>query len=396
MEQAMSNNIICVADDVGVRVWLERVLESEWNLEMVSSSDLSRVSRLVQATGAAVVVVAVDEHDSNRALKVFSAIQKACPEVHLIGVSQRVSQDLLLSIMRAGARDCLITGIDSDSARERVRKIADAAMPVHAGGHRASKGNITLLTSASPIVDTRFFAQNFVCEMSRSDTEKSILALDTNSETNKTFYYDNLNRLTLNDLVSRGDSVDRSFIETALEEFSSGLRLLSGQISSESLEGDFGADIYITMSQLAGLFDHLVIRVEPASVEGWLRAMGSDISNVILLTHPAVDQVQASDAMLKLSKEWVGETCRFFVVVDGFEKKSNLSLADIEKTLGQACQLTLPLEWRCRLDAINAGIPMSLVPAKNRYERKLRNFVKDDFLAKRKGSARFLFKRAGS
>lgn len=42
----MSETLICIAEDVGIRVWLERILDDEWLLEFVSASDLSRVSRL--------------------------------------------------------------------------------------------------------------------------------------------------------------------------------------------------------------------------------------------------------------------------------------------------------------------------------------------------------------
>lgn len=393
----MSETIICVADDVGIRVWLERVLESEWNLETVSTSDLSRVSRLVQAAGATVVIVAIDENDTSRALKVLTAVQKACPDAHLMGVAQRISQDLLLNIMRAGARDCLITGVDADTAPDRVARLASVSASTSTPGKRsANKGCITILSSASPIVDTRFFGQNFVHELSESENNKSILALDSSSDPNRTFYFDNLNRLTLNDLVSRGDSLDRSFVETALEEFSPGLRLLSGQLEAKGLEGDSGADLYITITQLAGLFDHLFIRVEHGHLEGWLKALGADVSNLLLMLHPVVDQVQASDEILKMTAEWVSDQCRLITIIDGYEKRSNLPLSEIEKTLGRPCDLLLPLEWRCRLDAINAGIPISLVPAKNRYEKKMRGFVAQQFIEQPKKLNSLLFKRAST
>src|SRR5690554_1387224 len=263
----MSESIICVADDVGARVWLERVLESEWNLECLSANGLARVSRLVQATGAPVVLVAIDENDASRALKVFAAIQKACPNSQLIGVAHRLSQDLLLSIMRAGARDCLVTGVDADTARDRIRRIADSASQAPTSAPSASRGDITLVVSASSLVDTRFFCQNFVAELNEYQAGKTILAVDSNSEANRTFYFDNLSRLTLDELISRGDSIDRSLVETALEEYQDGLRLLSGDISSELLKGDAAADLYITISQLATLFDHMVIRVDPRSEE---------------------------------------------------------------------------------------------------------------------------------
>ncbi|MBE0487151.1 MAG: response regulator receiver-like protein, partial [Marinobacter sp.] len=184
----MSETIICVADDVGARVWLERALGAEWQLECVSSIDLSRVSRLVQATGTPVVIVAIDDKDANHALKVFAAIQKACAGAQLVGVAHRLSQDLLLSIMRAGARDCLITGVDSDTALERIRRVAEAAA-ITTSSAKQNRGDITLITSASPVVDTRFFSQNFVVDLNEYEANKSLLALDSSSEPNRTFYF---------------------------------------------------------------------------------------------------------------------------------------------------------------------------------------------------------------
>jgi len=389
----MSESIICVADDVGARVWLERVLESEWNLEFLSSTDLSRVSRLVQATGAPVVLVAIDENDANRALKVFAAIQKACPNSQLIGVAHRLSQDLLLSIMRAGARDCLVTGVDADTARDRIRRIADSASQAPTSAPSASRGDITLVVSASSLVDTRFFCQNFVAELNEYQAGKTILAVDSNSEANRTFYFDNLSRLTLDELISRGDSIDRSLVETALEEYREGLRLLSGEISSELLKGDASADLYITISQLATLFDHMVIRVDAAHTGEWLRAIGANVSRIITVTHPVVDQVQATETLLHEMNEWLAPECPRYIAVDGYEKRASLSLSDIEKTLDHKCDLALPLEWRYRLDAMNAGLPISNLLHKSTYHRNMGGFIRKCCAA---GETRrkFTFKRA--
>jgi len=373
----MSETLICVADDVGIRVWLERVLESEWSLECVTSSDLSRVSRLVQVTGAPVVIVAVEEHDPARALKTFAAVQKACPGSQLVGVSQRISQDLLLNIMQAGARDCLITGVDSDSARERVRRVAEVTGQQNSGrSSRINTQNITLIVSPSPVVDTRFFAQNLAAEINHRLSDQSVLAIDTLADDNRTFYFDSLNRLSLNELIERGDSIDRSFIETALDEYAPGLRLLSGNLTADALSGDSAADLFITTTQLADLFANIVIRVDYSQTELWLNAIGADVSRLILVTHPVVDQIQNAQSQVKKMQEWMGSDCEYHLVVDGYEKRSSLSLGEVEKTVGLDCHLALPIEWRYRLDSINAGIPMSLLPSRSAYQRKLDQFVR--------------------
>jgi len=382
----MSETLICVADDVGIRVWLERVLESEWSLECVTSSDLSRVSRLAQVTGAPVVIVAVEEHDPERALKTFTAVQKACPGAQLMGVSQRISQDLLLNIMQAGARDCLITGVDSDSARERVRRVAESTGTQNSGrSARINMQNITVIVSSSPVVDTRFFAQNLASEINHKFSDQSVLAIDTLADDNRTFYFDSLNRLTLNELIERGDSVDRSFVETALDEYAPGLRLLSGNLASDALSGDSAADLFITTTQLADLFANIIIRVDYSQTELWLNAIGADVSKLILVTHPVVDQIQNAQSQVKKMQEWMGSDCQYHLVVDGYEKRSSLSLSEVEKTVGLDCHLALPIEWRYRLDSINAGIPVSLLPSRSAYQRKLDQFVRKHYLAVSEG-----------
>lgn len=393
----MSETLICVADDVGIRVWLERVLESEWSLECVTSSDLSRVSRLVQVTGAPVVIVAVEEHDPARALKTFAAVQKACPGAQLVGVAQRISQDLLLNIMQAGARDCLITGVDSDTARERVRRVSESSGgQTSARSGRINLQNITVIVSSSPVVDTRFFAQNLASEINHQFRDQSVLAIDTLADENRTFYFDSLNRLTLNELMERGDSIDRSFIETALDEYAPGLRLLSGNLSDEALSGDSAADLFITTTQLAELFASLIIRVDYSQTELWLKAIGADVSRLILVTQPVVDQIQNSQALVKKMQEWMGNDCQYHLVVDGYEKRSSLSLSEVEKTVGLDSDLSLPIEWRHRLDSINAGIPVSLLPSRSAYQRKLDQFVRKHYLAVSEGRRIPLLTRTAS
>ena len=374
----MSETLICVADDVGLRVWLERVLDMEWELECVTSSDLSRVTRLTQATGARVVIIAVDENDATRSLKTFAAVQKACPRVRLVGLSQRISQDLLLDIMRTGARDCLITSQDSDSAVERIRKVwlsAEAESEPYTA--YSTQRNITAVLGAAHTVDTRFFSQNFATEVCNQADDANVLAIDTHATDNQTFYYDSLNRLTLKDLINRGDGFDRAFVETALEEYAPGLRLLSGQVTETELDGDAGADLFITITQLASLFDQVIIRIDQSATEEWLKAIGSDLGSIIIVTHQTVDQIQRTQALTKLIKTHVQGNCRVNVGIDGFEKRANLSIPDAEKTAGCDFLFALPLEWRYRLDSINAGVSMSALPYRTAYQKRLSQFVRE-------------------
>ncbi|MEQ9547819.1 MAG: response regulator receiver-like protein [Marinobacter sp.] len=386
----MNESLVCVADDIGVRVWLERSLDSDWTIESVTSSDLSRVSRLVKAMGAPVVVVAVEEDSPERAIKTFTAIRKVCDSAELIAIAKRISQDALLQIMRAGARDCLITGVDTEAAPERIRRVIEASQhkPASAEG-RGSRRNITLVTAVSAVVDTRFFCQNFVSEINRVLPDRHILAIDSLSKGERTFYFDNLNRLTLDELVTRQDSIDRSFVETALGEYSTGLRLLSGGLDREELAGDAGADLFITLTQLGELFDEVVVRVDHDLAELWLSAVGANVSRLYVVMHPVVDQVQEAEGFLQKANDWLSSECSKSLIVDGYERRAKLSVDDIEKTAGMACDLVLPMEWRHRLDSINAGVPLGMLPSHSAYHKKLHRYVSSTFVSKSSSKHRF-------
>lgn len=390
----MSETLICIAEDVGIRVWLERILDDEWLLEFVSASDLSRVSRLARASNARVAIVAIDEDDPDKSAKLFSALEKSNPGLNLVAVARHISQELLLDIMRAGARDCLITAVDADRAKDRLRALSQ---PVPASLEQASarkSGSITLVMGAASVVDTRFFSQNLACELNRQQPEAKVLAIDTMATDSHAFYFDTLSRLTLNDLVKRTDSIDESFVNTALEEYNPGLRLLSGRVLTDTLTGDASADLFIAISRLAELFDHLVIRVVEHQAETWLKILGSDVNRLFIVANPMVEQVRATEAMLQASRQWLGNGCETHVVMDGYEKRATLSLAEVEKSLAREVSLRLPIEWLHRLDSINAGVPLSELPRRTLYQKKLAEFVKMQYARRSAASgATGFFKR---
>ncbi|KPP97809.1 hypothetical protein [Marinobacter sp. HL-58] len=387
----MNETLVCVSDDIGLRVWLERSLDSEWVIEAVTSSDLSRVSRLVKATGTPVVLVAVEEDNPERAVKTFAALGKICGSAELIAVAKRISQDMLLRIMRVGARDCLITGTDTDAAPERVRRVIESSHNKPALESTRARRNVTFVTSVSPVVDTRFFCQNFVSEINRALPHEQVLAIDTLSRGERTFYFDNLNRLTLDELVKRQDSIDRSFVETALGEYSNGLRLLSGGLEKGDLSGDGGADLFITLTQLGELFDEVIVRVDSDLADSWLSAIGANVNRMFVVMHPVVDQIQEAEGLFQKIGNWLSTDCVKSLVIDGYEKRSKLAIADIEKTVGVACDLTLPIEWNHRLDSINAGVPLGMLPSRSRYHKKLNAYVSSTFVSQSPLKRRFGF-----
>lgn len=370
--------LVCVADDIGIRTWLERTLDGMWPVEFVASSDLSRVSRLVEATGSRFVMVAADENDAEKALRIISALTKSRDDLAVVSLTRRVSQDFLLRSMRAGARDCFIASSDGEEIRTRIQQFLHVSPERATTGTRTSDGRkkITLVTSSSAVVDTRFFAQNLAFTTNKLLPDARILALDTSATDRHAFYLDSNNRVTLESLLQNPESLDQAMIETALEEYAPNLRLLSGKLSPEALSDDRNADLFIAVSQLMSMFDHIVVNVDPVVADFWISTVGLHAKDLVMVIQPIVEQAHEARRQLDGWREHLGRDCRKSLVLDCYEKKGSPALGEIERAVGIDYMGCLPLDWNNRLMSINAGLPMHKLPQRSPYQKQLEAILK--------------------
>ncbi|HCQ37477.1 MAG TPA: hypothetical protein DIU19_16335, partial [Alcanivorax sp.] len=217
-----------MVDDPGIKAWLDRVIEEPFRVEFVSRADLTRVLRLLEATTAHVVLVEINEADMDQSLAIITALTSARPWVTVITVCTRSNQELLLQSMRAGARDSFLAGNDAGEIRDRLRRHQLVRSGHYGDESRSSVNNLTLVTGADPTVDTRFLAQNLATGINQRQPNWRCLAIDTQPRERGVFYLDASSEFTLDNLLANPETLDETLIDTALEEFRPGLRLLSG------------------------------------------------------------------------------------------------------------------------------------------------------------------------
>jgi pilus assembly protein CpaE len=369
--------LICITDDIGIRVWLERTLDGAWPVEFVAAWDLSRASRLVEATRSRFVMVAADENEPEKALRIIAALSESGNGLSVVSVARRLNQGFLLQSMRAGARDCFIASSDGEEIRGRIRQLLHNGPGGSAtDAPLAVRRKITLVTSASPMVDARLFTQSLAFALNQRNPQARILALDTAATGRYVFYLDSHNRLTFEHLLRNPESLDENLIETALEEYAPNLRLLAGSLSAESTGNDRNADMLIAVNQLAGMFDHVVINVDPAVADFWIAAVGLYARDLVMLIHPIVEQAHAARECLDSWRGRLPKECRQSFLLDCHEPKGSPSLGALQRAVGIEYLGALPLDWQNRLMAINAGLPMHKLPSKATYQRRLEDLLK--------------------
>ncbi len=395
--------VVCVADDLGLRVWLERTLDGAWPVEFVASSDLTRVIKLVEATGCRLVFVAMDEANPTGSLRVISALVKSNPALKVVTMAKRVTQEHLLKCMRAGARDCFLADSDAEEIRDQVQVLLsrdneDARGEGSVVSERRQGPVVTLLTGVSATVDTRFLTQSMAFAISKRYPDARLLAVDTAASERHVFYLDANNRFNLSNLLHNPDTLDETLVDTALEEYVPGLRLLAGTLPPEDLSEASNADLFIAFSQLMGLFDYLIVNVDPAVADHWIEVVGLHATRLVMAIHPIVEQAHLARDKLQQWAPELSRGCERVLLVDGFEDKVPPGLGELENAVGIKAVGALPLDWANRLLAKNAGIPIHKLPRRSVYNRKLESLMRrlDDrhAAAGESGTSRRLQRRA--
>ena len=69
----MDGTMLAVVEDAGTEAWLDQALQGLGRLEKVTRSDLGRVLRMLEATGASVALVEMTDRDATQSMAVINA-----------------------------------------------------------------------------------------------------------------------------------------------------------------------------------------------------------------------------------------------------------------------------------------------------------------------------------
>ncbi|MCH8542355.1 MAG: hypothetical protein LAT61_02170 [Alcanivorax sp.] len=365
--------VLGVLDDEGLRGWLKGLFDESLRLEEVSRSDISRILRMLEATNAHIAMVEVDEAGLNQALAIIMAISTARPWVTVVAVCRSPHQDILLQCMRAGARDCLTAGTDAAEVRERLRR-HQLVRPPSLTAH-ASTSNLIVVSGADALVDTGFFTQNLAVALAARVRGQRTLAIDAVPRGNGLFYVDARTDFGLENLLANPESLDEKMIDTALDEFRPGLRLLHGGVERAHVSGDRAADLFIALNRLMNVFDVVLINAGGPGQCSWIHHLGIHTRQLILLATPEVHQIQRLRGIANDWKPHLSATTEMSLVLDGYEPTITPTNDEITELTGVGIAARLPMDWRHRLEAMNLGLPMCETASRSTYCRQLETLV---------------------
>lgn len=299
--------------------------------------------------------VAIIDLDSNpeKAIALVQAVKAAQPNCGIIVISASTDGQIILRVIRAGAREFLNGPVKIEELIGALDRVSEA----DASRRKSKAGSIVAIAGASGGVGTTSVAVNFAVALN-TQPRRSVAVVDLDlSLGDADVLMDTIPEYTLLDVANNVARLDLSLLRKSLTKHESGVYLLPRPVQLQDNDSISSADFNRVLSLLKASFSHLVLDLSKSYNSLDMQAIRA-ADHILLLTQldlPCLRNVvrllMSIDAL-----EGVAERVKIVVNRTGLDK-SQISIKKAEETIGRPIYWQVPNNFGVVSECRNNGIP---------------------------------------
>ncbi len=325
------------------KVWLE--------------ADCSRYEfflEIVEQTTPEVAIIDLDS-DDQKALALIENMTRKFPGCSIIAVSSRSEGQLILSAMRAGAREFLNSPIQID---ELVAALDRVSTSLVGDGKTSKSGTVISVAGASGGVGTTSIAVNLACALAKNPDNNVVLVDLDLSLGDADVFLDMIPDYTLLDVAQNISRLDLALLRKSLTKHESGVYLLPRPVQLEDVETISSEDFKKVIGLLKASFSHLVIDLSKTYSRLDITSLQSS-DHILLLTQldlPCLRNVVRLLTSLEVY-EGLAEKVRIVVNRTGLDRLQ-ISASKAEETIDREIFWRIPNDYSSVSESRNNGVPL--------------------------------------
>jgi pilus assembly protein CpaE len=256
--------------------------------------------------------------------------------------------------MQAGARDFLPGAL---TAADLVASI-DRAAAQNVKPAEARSSNLVAIVNAKGGSGATFVASNLAYIMSAvSRQSTALLSLDMQFESLAP-YFDVTLKHGLMQVLENANDLDAVALDAYMTQHASGLRLLAAR-PENSYEGlnDRSAELETLLEKLTTQYECVVVDM-PRRVDRYTRGVLERATRVALVVQQTVSHLRDAKRMLQIFGHHGLNNSQMLVVVNRFEKNSQIGIEDVQRALPGVELVSIPSDFKTVAESINLGVPM--------------------------------------
>ena len=347
---------VIISDEFSTKEVLKLFVSEFDNLETIDDfnnySDIFNI--LASSKGKSLLIVDLSTNKIKN-LDFILQVTKGCKNCKVLALSDNPSVELIIEVMRAGAKEFVPVPIIKNEFFEAIKKlVTEMNEPV-----KKNKCKIISVFSNKGGIGKTSLATNLALELAKI-TKENIALIDLNFQMGDiTTFLDLKPSFNISYMLENLDKINETFLLSTLERYkSTSLYVLADPPYFKQADNIQPRQITRLFDTLKETFSYIIVDAE-ASFDGKNIAALDNSDLIMLVTVANLPALRNTQRCLELFEKLGYDKEKIKIVVNRYMENDEIKEADIEKVLSKDIYWKIPNNYFAIMSAINKGIPVS-------------------------------------
>lgn len=347
---------VIISDEFSTKEVLKLLVSEFDNLETIDDfnnySDIFNI--LASSKGKSLLIVDLSTNKIKN-LDFILQVTKECKNCKVLALSDNPSVELIIEVMRAGAKEFVPVPIIKNEFFEAIKKLVTKMNePV-----KKNKCKIISVFSNKGGIGKTSLATNLALELAKI-TKENIALIDLNFQMGDiTTFLDLKPSFNISYMLENLDKINETFLLSTLERYkSTSLYVLADPPYFKQADNIQPRQITRLFDTLKETFSYIIVDAE-ASFDGKNIAALDNSDLIMLVTVANLPALRNTQRCLELFEKLGYDKEKIKIVVNRYMENDEIKEVDIEKVLSKDIYWKIPNNYFAIMSAINKGIPVS-------------------------------------
>lgn len=325
------------------------------NLEICQENDYSEAyKKIANYQGKSILLADLSTYKQQK-LELILKVTKECKSCKVLALSDNPSVNLIIEIMRAGAKEFVPIPIIKSEFFESVNKLLSEFNETK----KTNNCKIISVFSNKGGIGKTSLATNLALELSKI-TKENIALIDLNFQMGDiTTFLDLKPSFNISYMLENLDKINETFLLSTLERYKkTSLYVLADPPYFKQADNIQPRQITKLFNTLKETFSYIIVDAE-ASFEGKNIAALDNSDLVLLVSVANLPALRNTQRCLELFEKLGYDKEKVKIIINRYMENDEIKEADVEKVLSKKIYWKIPNNYFAIMTAINKGIPVS-------------------------------------
>jgi pilus assembly protein CpaE len=332
------------------------------------------------------LILEMDE-DRTKTFGLINSILAASPSTEIFLTAPRTEPEVLLEALRAGVKEFIpqpINRAELEDAFNRFKERHKDRPP-----ETTKRGKLINIIGSKGGVGATTVAVNLAMSLLQSHENKSVVLVDLNPQFgDAALFLDVEPAHTLGDIAKNLERLDETFLRGILSQHPSGLYLLPSVNTVEEIGSLTAESAEKTLALLQESFDYIIVDSGDSLADTTLAVLNMS-PTLLLVSTLTVPALRSTKRLLDIFSHVGYPRENVEIIVNRFQKRTEVSLKDMEDLLGKEVFWKIPNDYFATMEAINKGKPLSTIARRAEITKSFHKLAIALSTDKKEGSASF-------